>query len=135
MSSYQAITIVGNVGRDPEMKFLQNGRAVCNFSVAVSKRWKDQQTNEQKEKTTWFKVACFGNLAETTHEYVRKGSKVLVVGDDVSAEAFIDNGGKAQAALKITARDVRFMSSANGGQNVQDDAREQSYSDVDDIPF
>ena len=71
MSWHQTI-IVGNLGGDPELRYMQNGRAVCNFSVAVSERWRDRQTNEQQERTTWYRVAVWGPQAETAIPTWRK---------------------------------------------------------------
>jgi len=74
MSWHQTI-IVGNLGGDPELRYMQNGRAVCNFSVAVSERWRDRQTNEQQERTTWYRVAVWGPQAENCNTYLAKGRR------------------------------------------------------------
>ena len=147
MSWHQTI-IVGNLGGDPELKYLQSGTAVCNFSVAVSERWRDRQSNEQREKTTWYRVDVWGAQAETCNTYLAKGRQVMVIGN-VTADAYMNNNGEASASLKLTAREVRFLSGGNGGgkdsgggsrggQNSNDD-RASNYTDtpgtVDDIPF
>ncbi len=159
MSWHQTI-IVGNLGGDPELRYMQNGRAVCNFSVAVSERWRDRQTNEQQERTTWYRVAVWGPQAENCNTYLAKGRRVLVTGN-VSARGYINNNGEAAASLDLTARDVRFLSSRGeddqgggwqgggrqgggrqGGGRRDDqrrDDRASNFADppssVDDIPF
>ncbi len=77
---YQKITIVGNVGREPEMRFLPNGTAVTNLSVATNRKWTDKATGQLQEEVTWFRVSVFGKQAETVNQYVTKGRQVLVEG-------------------------------------------------------
>ena len=154
MTWHQTI-IVGNLGGDPELRYMQNGRAVCNFSVAVSEKWRDRQTQEQREKTTWYRVAVWGGQAETCNTYLAKGRQVMVTGN-VSARGYMNNNGEAAASLDLTARDVRFLGGRDGGdqqgsgwqgggqrsggQSSQPrDDRASNYPDapasVDDIPF
>lgn len=155
MSWHQTI-IVGNLGGDPELRYLQNGRAVCNFSVAVSERWRDRQTEEQREKTTWYRVAVWGAQAETCNTYLARGRQVMVIGN-VQARGYVNNNGEAAASLELTARDVRFLGSRDGGGGQQSGSwggggqrggqrgpsqqsdRASNYPDqptsVDDIPF
>jgi single-strand DNA-binding protein len=117
---YQYTVIAGNVGRDPEMRYTQGGQAVCDFSVAVSQRWKDKSTDEQREKTTWFRVTAWGRLAETVNQYVHKGRQVLVTGE-VDASAWLGNDGEPRATLELTAREVKFLGRLddNGGGSSQ----------------
>lgn len=151
MSWHQTI-IVGNLGGDPELRYLQSGRAVCNFSVAVSERWRDRQSNEQQERTTWYRVAVWGAQAENCNTYLAKGRQVLVIGN-VSARAYINNSGEAAASLDMTARSVQFLaggrdggdSQSGGGQRgggrggYRGDDRASNYAEppstIDDIPF
>lgn len=74
------VILVGTIGQDPEVKFLTNGNAVCNLSIATSEQWKDKQTGEKKEKTEWHRVVMFGKVAEIAGEYCRKGSQVYIEG-------------------------------------------------------
>ncbi len=74
------VILVGNLGQDPETRYMPSGSAVTNFTVATNESWKDKQTGEQKERTEWHKVAMFGRLAEIAAEYLRKGSQVYVEG-------------------------------------------------------
>ena len=153
MSWHQTI-IVGNLGGDPELRYMQNGRAVCNFSVAVSERWRDRQTNEQREKTTWYRVAVWGNQAEPCNTYLARGRQVMVIGN-VQARGYTNNNGEAAASLDMTAREVRFLGGRDGGdqqggwqgggqqggqrRSSQQSDRASNYPDeptsVDDIPF
>ena len=145
MTWHQTI-VVGNLGGDPELKYMQSGTAVCNFSVAVSERWQDRQSNEQREKTTWYRVAVWGAQAESCNTYLQKGSQVMVVGT-VSARGYMNNNQEAAASLDLRALNVRFLSRAgatdgqsSGGQNnYSGDDRASNYTEppstVDDIPF
>ena len=74
------VILVGNLGNDPETKYMPSGDAVTNLSVATSESWKDKQTGEQKDRTEWHRVAMFGRLAEIAAEYLRKGSQVYIEG-------------------------------------------------------
>lgn len=131
---YQLLTIVGNVGRDPEMRYTQGGTAVCDFSVAVSRQWTDQQSGEQREKTTWFRVSAWNKLAETCNQYVKKGMRVLVTGE-VEASAWIAQDGTAKASLELTARDVKFLSRKDDGDNLRDSNGDPVPNELHDTPF
>lgn len=74
------VILVGTLGQDPEVKYLTNGNAVCNLSLATSEQWKDKQTGEKKETTEWHRVVLFGKVAEIAGEYCRKGSQVYIEG-------------------------------------------------------
>lgn len=121
MTTWHQTIIVGNLGRDPELRYLQSGTAVCNLNVAVSESWSDRQSGERREKTTWYRVAVWGAQAENCNQYLSRGSRVLVTGT-VSARGYTNNAGEAAASLELRARDVRFMSSR------QDDARGGAHS-------
>lgn len=106
MAGYQYTIIVGNVGRDPEMRYTQSGVAVCDFSVAVTRRFRSG--DEQHEETTWFRVSAWRGLAETCNTYVHKGMPIMVTGR-VSADAYLGQDGEARASLNLTAQDVQFL--------------------------
>ena len=80
MAGVNKVIIVGNLGQDPEVKFMPSGESVANISIATSETWKDKQTGEQKEKTEWHRVSMFGKLAKIAGEYLKKGSKVYIEG-------------------------------------------------------
>ncbi|NWG17647.1 MAG: single-stranded DNA-binding protein [Chloroflexi bacterium] len=136
MAGYAYTVIVGNVGRDPEMRYTGSGVPVCSFSVAVTERWTDRQTSERKEKTTWYRVSAWRGLAETCNTYVKKGMPILVAGQ-VSVSAYQDQSGQPAATLELTARDVQFLGSRadreGGGEGGYDDFAPPDK--MDDIPF
>ncbi|MBN2469649.1 MAG: single-stranded DNA-binding protein [Anaerolineae bacterium] len=131
---YQYTVIVGNVGRDPELRYTPDGTAVCDFSVAVNRRWTGSD-GEQKEKTTWFRVTCWRKLAETVNQYVTKGRQVLVTGE-VDASGWVGQDGEPRATLELTARDVKFLGRRDDdlGFGSEGDFGAPS-EDLQDIPF
>jgi single-strand DNA-binding protein len=143
MAGFHQTIIIGNVGRDPEMRYTQSGVAVCGFTVAVSERWNDRQSNEKREKTTWYRVSAWRQLAEICQQYVHKGMQIMVAGN-VEARAYLDNSGQPAASLELTARDIQFLGSRDnrggggdyggGGPGYEDDFAPPP-RDVNDIPF
>lgn len=136
---YQQVIIIGNVGRDPDMRYTSGGTAVCSFSVAVSRRWTDKTTNEQREKTTWFKVTAWRQLAETCSQYVKKGMQIMVIGE-IDASAYVSQNGEARASLELTASTIKFLGSrgeggSSGGYSDEGSYHQDYASDADDIPF
>ena len=132
---YEQTIIIGNVGRDPEMRYTPNGTAVTNFSVAVNRRWKDKD-GQMQERTKWFRVTAWGKLAEVCNEHLTKGRMVLVTGE-VTASAYTNQAGEPAASLELTARDVKFLggkSNGNGGQ-AQAEAPAPAPAEEDDLPF
>ncbi len=142
--SYQQIIIVGNVGRDPELRYVGSGIAVTDFSLAVTRRRTDQDGNRQ-ETTTWWKVTCWRKTAEIVAQYVRKGRQVLVVASQVEAESFQGRDGQARVQLKVTADDVRLLGgrgddhegggSVSGGGYSSNADFAPPPDDMGDIPF
>jgi single-strand DNA-binding protein len=106
--------IIGNVGRDPEMRYTPQGVAVCDFSVAVSKV--SGKGENRQEKTTWFKVTVWRERAETASQYVKKGMKIMVAGE-INASAYTNKQGQATASLELTANDFQFLDSKNDNQS------------------
>ena len=117
---YQSLTIVGNVGRDPEMRYTPTGAAVTSFSVATSHQYSNNAGETIKE-TVWFRITTWGKQAETCNQYVKKGSKVLVEGrltaDPATGSPRVWTGkdGRQGASFEVTARTVRFLSSRGEG--------------------
>jgi single-strand DNA-binding protein len=122
---YEQMTIVGNLGRDPEMRFTPSGQPVTNFSVAVNTRWTNSDGTDG-ERVTWYKVACWGKLAEVTNQYLAKGRKVMVVSRRVEAEAYIDKEGEARAALKLTADAVKFLDTKGEERTEEAEEKEET---------
>lgn len=138
MASFEQTIIVGNVGRDPEMRYTQGNAAVCSFSVAVSTKWTDRTTGDKRERTTWYNVSCWNKLAETANQYVRKGTPIMVIGT-VTARAYMSNDGQPKASLELRADNFRLL----GGRDDSASHASASYEDelpisptsMDDIPF
>lgn len=131
--AYEQTIIIGNVGRDCELRYTQSGTAVADFSVAVTSKWRDSGTNEQREKTNWYKVSCWKGLAEVASKYVKKGMSVMVVGT-VEANAYMGQDGQPRARLDLTARDVQFLTRSN--DNAADNGNYgNQQQNVDDVPF
>jgi single-strand DNA-binding protein len=106
---YQQCMIVGNLGKDPEMRYTPDGTPVTSFSVAVSKKKSDGT-----EKTTWFRVTCWRKLAEVTNQYLKKGRQVMVIGE-VDASSFLGQDGQPRASLELTANEVKFLGGREEG--------------------
>ncbi len=138
---YHTIIVVGNLGRDPEMRYTPSGQAVTNFSVATNRQY-TASSGETVKETTWFRISAWGRLAETTNQYLRKGSRVLVEGrltpDQATGGPRIWNrqDGTPAASYEITANIVRFLSTRGEDEGGYYDAGE-SGSPVaeDEIPF
>ncbi|HKZ43731.1 MAG TPA: single-stranded DNA-binding protein [Anaerolineales bacterium] len=140
---YSTVIIVGNVGRDPEMRYTPSGQAVTSFSVATNRQYTNNNGESIKE-TTWFKVSAWGKQAETCNQYLRKGSKVLVEGrltaDPTTGGPRIwkAQDGSPRASFEISAGTVRFLSSrseADSGSSLADDDAPYTDAGDDDIPF
>jgi single-strand DNA-binding protein len=106
------VLIIGNLGRDPEVRFTSNGKAVAKFPVATSERWTDQDGNKQ-ERTEWHNVVVWGKQAETCGQYLSKGRQVFVEGS-VRTRQYDDKDGNKRYITEIVARDVRFLGSPGG---------------------
>jgi len=142
---YQKITIIGHLGRDPEMRYTDSGQTVCNFSVATTRTYPGADGSQKKE-TAWFKVTAWGKLAEICNQYLHKGSKVMIEGRLVIDPAtggpkiFKRQDGSAGASFEITAAEVKFLDS-KGDRNDADEGapaaggHSSSVSDDEDIPF
>jgi single-strand DNA-binding protein len=100
-----SVTIVGNVTRDPELKFLQSGQAAVNFSVAVSRRWQNRQTQEWEEKTSYFDVQCYGQMAENAANSIAKGTRVVVTGQ-LEQRSWETEDGRKGSKVEIRADEI-----------------------------
>lgn len=108
------VIIIGNLGRDPEMRRTQSQQAVASFSVATSERWQDRATNEPREQTEWHRVVCFARLAEICGEYLRKGSKVYIEGR-LQTRSWEGQDGQKRYTTEIVARDMQMLDSRGDG--------------------
>ena len=112
--SFNKVIVVGNLGRDPEMRYTPQGTPVCTFSIASNERRKDK-TGEQQDVTTWFRVTVWGKQAETVSKYLTKGRSVYVEGR-LHVEEWTDKEGKSRYTLELNASDVQFLDSGQGGE-------------------
>ncbi len=137
------VQIIGYLGRDPEMRFTQDGTPVTNFSVAVNDSWQGRD-GEQRERTEWFRVVAWRRLAEISNEYLRTGGKVYVEGR-LETQKWQDQEGNDRTTTELIARDLLML----GGRNDVDspsDTRQEPVTDsanstdndeitADDLPF
>lgn len=138
---FHQITIVGTLGQDPIMKYFPNGQAVTNISVAANHTYKNND-GENIRKTIWFRVAIFGKQAESVNQYLRKKSKVLVIGrltadDNGNPKIWTRQDGTSGASFEVTAESVKFLDgkdTSNGGESY-DSPVQAGYVDDGDIPF
>ena len=126
--------VIGNVGRDPEMRYTPNGNPVTEFSVATNRRW-NSADGEQHEETEWFRVNTWNRLAETCNQYVTKGMKVYVEGR-LQSRPWLGNDGQPRAGNEISATEVRFLTRA--GQPGEGDGPGPGGAppgDIEDLPW
>ena len=137
------VILVGNLGADPETRYMPSGSAVTNLSVATSESWKDKQTGEQKERTEWHKVAMFNRLAEIAAEYLRKGSQVYIEGK-LRTRKWQDRDGNDRWTTEIIADEMQMLGGRGGGGSAPMSSGGQGPSSPppqpmddfeDDIPF
>jgi single-strand DNA-binding protein len=107
------VIIVGNVGGDPETRYMPSGSAVTNLTVATNESWKDKQTGEQKERTEWHRVAMFNRLAEIAAEYLRKGSQVYIEGK-LRTRKWQDKSGQERYTTEIIADEMQMLGGRGG---------------------
>ena len=108
------VIVVGNLGQDPETRYMPSGSAVTNMRIATNESWKDKQTGEQKDRTEWHSVAMFGRLAEIAAEYLRKGSQVYIEGK-LRTRKWQDKDGNDRYTTEIVADEMQMLGSRSGG--------------------
>ena len=145
------VILIGNLGQDPEVKYMPNGNAVANITVATSESWKDKNTGENVDKTEWHRVVFFRRLAEIVGEYLKKGSKIYIEGK-LQTRKWQDKNGKDNWTTEIIASEMQMLDSRGGGssdfnQNQGDSGSQQQSAPSqaapapanndfdDDIPF
>lgn len=118
------VILIGNLGQDPEIRYMPNGGAVANLSLATSETWRDKQTNEMREKTEWHRVVIFGKLAEIAGEYLKKGSQVYIEGS-LQTRKWQDQSGQDRYSTEIVVNIGGSMQML-GGRNGDAPATDQS---------
>lgn len=141
--SFNKITLVGNLGRDPELRYTPQGTPVCTFSLATNEKRKDK-TGEMQDQTTWFRVTLWGRQAETASQYLTKGRPIYIEGR-LRVEEWTDRDGKQRYTLEVHATDMQFIGGGSGAR-VEEQPIEKAaavgesapakadFSD-DDVPF
>jgi single-strand DNA-binding protein len=105
--------LVGNLGADPETRYMESGAAVSNLRLATSRAWKDKQSGELKEETEWHRVTCFGRLGEVAGEYLHKGSKIYIEGR-IQTRKWQDNDGNDRWTTEIVANELQMLDRRSG---------------------
>jgi len=146
MASVNKAIILGNIGKDPEVKYTASGEAICNITVATSESWKDKATGEKKELTEWHRISFFGKLAEICGQYLKKGSQVYIEGS-IRTRKWTDKEGQERYTTEIRGDEMKMLGGKiEGTQRTQDNERRSeqqqkskpkpSFDDLgDDIPF
>ena len=123
---FQQITLIGNLGRDPELRYAQDGTPVTNFSMATNEKWTGQD-GQQQERTIWWKVTAWRRLAEVANEYLAKGSQVMVQGTMVidqetgGPRIWEDRNGNARCTLELNANTLKLLGSRSSGSPRDED--------------
>lgn len=138
---YQQITIVGYLGNDPDMRFTPNGQAVTSFSLATSRKYTNN-SGQQVDETTWFRISVWGAQAESCNQYLSKGRPVLVVGrlrpdpQTGNPRIFTRQDGSMGASYEVHAQSVRFLPSGKGTASYEEDFGDEAGGpEGDEIPF
>jgi single-strand DNA-binding protein len=150
MGSFNKVIVAGNLGADPEVKYLPSGNAVANLSLATTDKWKDKQTGEPREQTEWHRIAFFGRMAEVLGQHASKGSMLLVEGS-LHTRKWEDKEGNTRYTTEIKGDRFQFLGGGNksrgGGEGYQQDSRDDGDQSAkaapapkqddldDDIPF
>ncbi len=113
MASLNKVQIIGNLGRDPEVRYTPNGNAVCNVSVATTRQWKNKDSGERQEETEWHRVVFYDRLAEIAGEYLKKGRSVYVEGR-LKTRKWQDKEGKDQYTTEVIATEMQMLGSREG---------------------
>ena len=114
MSGINKVILIGNLGKDPETRYMPSGKAATNFSIATSERFKDKETGEPQERTEWHRVATFDRLSEIAAEYLKKGSKVYIAGK-LRTRKWTDKEGKDRYSTEIIADQMQMLDSRGSG--------------------
>lgn len=145
------VILIGNLGTDPEIRYMSNGSAVANFSVATNESWKDKQTGEIQERTEWHKVSLFDKLAQIAGEYLKKGAKVYIEGS-IRTKKWQDQSGNDRYSTEIIANTMQMLDSkefkVKNNNNTNPSIESNNYSNLssakqpteaivesDEIPF
>lgn len=134
MNGVNKAIIVGTLGKDPELKYMANGNAIANLSVATSEKWKDKNSGQQQEKTEWHRVSMFGAVAEIAGKYLTKGSQVYLEGK-IQTRKWQDKDGQDRYSTEVIASEMQMLG-GKGRTEPKDSVEPQMEPDLDDeLPF
>ena len=125
MASVNRVTIIGNLGKDPETRYAPSGDAVTNITVATTETWKDKATGEKREATEWHRVVFFGKLAEIAGQYLKKGSQVYLEGK-LKTRKWQDKDGAERYTTEINADEMKMLGSKGDGQQSEPQRQQQA---------
>ena len=114
--SLNKVILIGNLGRDPEVRYMPNGEAVCNFSIATSETWNDRQTGQRQERTEWHNITLYRRLAEVAGQYLEKGSQVYIEGR-IQSRKYTGKDGIERTAYDIVASEMKMLDGRNSGSS------------------
>lgn len=142
MSGVNKVILIGNLGKDPEVKYLENNVAVAKFPLATSETWKDRTTGEKKEHTEWHNIVLWRGLAEVVEKYLKKGQKVYIEGK-LKTRSWEDKDGNKRYTTEIVADNMTMLSPKDGGESIVSDSPVAKEPDLapatddktDDLPF
>jgi single-strand DNA-binding protein len=123
MASVNKVILIGNLGKDPEVRYLPSGAAICNVTIATSRQWKDKTSGEKQEETEWHRVTFFDRMAEIAGEYLKKGRPVYVEGR-LKTRKYTDKDGVEKYTTEITATDMQLLGGRESGGGAADDQGE-----------
>ena len=115
MAGVNKVILIGNLGNDPDMRYMPNGEPVANISIATSETWNDKNTGEKREKTEWHRVVAYRRTAEVIGQYTRKGSKLYVEGR-LQTRKWTDQSGQQRYTTEIIADNIQMLDSRSGGE-------------------
>ena len=113
MASVNKVIIVGNLGKDPEVRYMPSGGAICNVNVATTRQWKNKESGEKQEETDWHRIVFFDRLAEIAGEYLKKGRSVYVEGR-LRTRKWTDKEGKEQYTTEVVATEMQMLGGREG---------------------
>ena len=130
--SVNKVILIGNLGRDPEVRTFQNGGKVCNFSIATSETWKDRNSGERQERTNWHNIAIFNeNLSQIAEQYLRKGSKVYLEGQ-LETRKWQDQAGNDRYTTEVVLRNFRGELTLLDGRSENNNSNFSETASIDD---
>lgn len=139
MASVNKAILIGNLGKDPELRYTPSGAAVCTFSLATTERWRDRESNEMKEQTNWHNIVFWGKQAETAKEYLQKGSPVYIEGR-IQTRSYDDKDGNKRWITEIVGQRMQFLGRRSDTARDEQTPPPQSEAPAmteedDDLPF